>query len=453
MANRTVSPNAVAVSDLIASASLKGYVGRVPILCALLMLTEGIDTFGVGFIGPYLSNQYGISTQELAAVYTGTIVASLIGAVCVAPLSDRIGRRPLLIATSVIMGPCTLLTAMASDVVQLFVLRFLIGVAFGTALPVAIAMVADYAPSRRKSLLAMMMNTGINLGMILAGLGAAALIPAFGWKSLLYVSGALSIAATVVVWLFLPESLQHLARRNQSDTRALAIAARIDPALQSWTDLRLVPDAVGSNGGSPLALLQGGRWLLTAMLWFLMSLCYILINFIAYWLPTALMNAGATISEAGLLISAGKSGGVALALVVGWLADRQGLSRILSLSFGIAAAATALIGLSTTMPLIATLFLLTACFLMNSNVSGTQALMVGAYPATLRGTATGWISGLARLIGGGAGTLVGGRMIANGWGADRIAPVLAMVLFTACLTIIAIRRVPGTGTAEAAASA
>lgn len=436
----TTPVTTIAVSDLVDRAPLKGYLGRVPLLCALLMLTEGIDTFGVGFIGPFLSAQYGISTGQLATVYTGTVVASLIGAVVLAPLSDRVGRRPLLIATSLIMGPCTLLTALADSLPLLFALRFLIGIAFGAALPVAIAMVADYAPSRRKALLLMLMNTGINLGMILAGFGAALLIPAFGWQSLLYVSGAMSLAATALVWFLLPESLQFLARRGEDGAQGLAIAARIDPTLRQLGEVRLAPDRQGAAAsGSPLALLRERRWPQTLMLWFLMSLCYVLINFVAYWLPTAMMAEGATISQAGMLISTGKMGGVALALCVGWLADRLGLPWMLSVSFGVTAAATLLIGLTASVPIVATGFLLLACFMMNSNTSGTQALMVGAYPAPLRGTATGWVSGLARLVGGGAGTLVGGQMIALGWRADRIAPVFATVLFLACLTVLALR--------------
>ena len=444
----------IGISELIDAASAKGFILRVPILCVLLMLTEGMDTFGVGFIGPYLTKQYNISIGALATVYTGTVVASLIGAVICAPLSDRVGRRRMLIATSLIMGPCTILAAFAHNFLLLFLLRFLIGMAFGAALPIAIAMVADYAPKRRKSLFLMMMNTGINLGMVLAGLGAAVIIPNLGWQALLYVSGAVSLIVTVLVCLYLPESLQILAREAGKADQARAIAVRIDPGLASRPNVELVPDKHEVIGGSPVALLQQQRWLTTLILWFLMSLCYVIINYVAYWLPTAMMHAGATISEAGVIISAGKIGGITVAVAVSWLADRRGLPRILTLCFAICAAATTLVGFSQGVPMLAIAFVLVASFMMNANVSGSQALIAGAFPTSLRGTATGWVSGLARLIGGGAGTLLGGRMISDGWSTAQMAPVLGGVLFAAAITVTVFSRLergPGEPGREAAA--
>jgi AAHS family 4-hydroxybenzoate transporter-like MFS transporter len=435
--------SSIRITTLVDGLPMKGPLLLVHVLCALLMLTEGIDTFGVGFVSPYLSHQYRISTEQLGLVYSGTVVASLLGATLIAPLSDRMGRRTVLLLTSLLMGPATLLTPIASSVQLLFLLRFVIGLGFGAALPCALSLAADYAPARHRSLLLLMPNTGISVGMMLAGLGAALIIPHWGWQALLAASATLSLAITALAWVWLPESLQFLARRDPADPRLRGIAVRLAPALASVKPLTLAPEPLTAKPGSPMALARDGRALRTLALWFLMSLGYVLINFNGYWMPTAILATGASMQQTGLLVSFGKFGGVCASLAFGWVADRRGLSPIVCLALFVTALTIVLTGATAAVPVTAAIFLTLSCVLLNPVTGGMQALTIGSYPSELRSVAMGWVSGFARLIGGGAGTLAGGYMIEHAWNSGAMTRALALAPFLAGIVVLLLWRADG----------
>ena len=145
--------------------STPGWLLRVPALCGLLMIMEGIDTYAISYIAPFLSKEFAIAPEQMGVVFTTTVVASMLGAVALTPLSDRIGYRRVLLLSSLLIGPATLLTALASNVATLIALRFVIGLGFGAALPTTIALVTDYAPQRRRSVLVMAMSSSIVIGM------------------------------------------------------------------------------------------------------------------------------------------------------------------------------------------------------------------------------------------------------------------------------------------------
>ncbi|OCC24420.1 hypothetical protein MB02_07525 [Croceicoccus estronivorus] len=414
----------VEVRTLLEDLPLRGVLLRVPVICVMLMFVEGIDAFGIGFIGPFLAKELALSTDDLGTIFTGTVVASLIGATLLAPLSDRFGRRTLLLWTSSVMVPTTLLTAHAPNFATLFALRFVIGAAFGAALPTAIALVADYAPTNRKSLLLMLLNAGIGAGVVVAGYCAAVMIPVLGWQSLLYASALVSVIAAFFAWVWIPESLQHLLRTGR-EGEAIALLGKI--ANRPLPARLVCEEAEHLDKANPVALFRANILMTTVLLWTLSSMSYVIVNFTSYWLPTVMLNAGADITLAGVTISTGKLCGIAGIFAVGWLADHFGLSKIVTANFLLTGVLVLLIA-SNPPPAVAVALLLAAMTFNGANVSGGQALIATSYPSQLRATAFGWISGFARLIGGGFGTLVGGWIIAAGWTFDRIALLMGSTL-------------------------
>jgi len=405
----------------------------------MLMIVEGVDTFGVGLVGPYLSKQFNISAEQLGIIYTGTVIASLIGAVVLAPLSDRFGKRTVLLWSCATMGPATLLTPFAANVYVLYLARFAIGLAFGATLPTVIALVADYAPKPRRAFLVMMINSGISLGVMVAGTSSAFIIPSLGWHWMLYFSAILSVAFTAILWVFLPESLQYLVREAPAASKTRAVVAKMLLDRKEHASPILVPDEKTKADLLPSKLVTEGRLILTALLWLVMSLAYVIINFDSYWLPTVLLQNGAGTAGTGFIISAGKMCGLACALIIGWVADRRGLATVLGFNYvgtGLVAVAVALLA---GYPPVAVPILILALGLTNSMVAGTQALIVGAYPTNVRATATGWITGLARLVGGSAGTMVGGYLIDMHARGAHIAAMLGSILLVDGILVLVLR--------------
>jgi AAHS family 4-hydroxybenzoate transporter-like MFS transporter len=424
------------VAAFIETRLLTGYLRRVPILCVLLMLVEGIDAFGIGFVGPFLGKALDLTPERLGTIYTATVIASLIGAAVLAPLSDRIGRRPMLLWTTAIMVPATVATALAPNFAALLVARFLIGVAFGAAFPVAIALVADYAPAARRSMLLMMLNAGIGGGVVIAGYAAAIVIPTLGWQAFLYLSAGVSALVGLLAWALLPESLPLLVRSGRQ-AEALAIARRIapedTPAALAWHQ----PEGTGAT--TPLALFERRTWLTTMLLWAMVSFTYVTINFVSYWLPTAMMAAGLSIGKAGVAISTGKLCGLAGIFAIGWLADRFGLTRVMTVNFALTGMLIlAIAGVPAGGVAIA--LLIAALSVDGANASGGHALMATSYPSQLRATAFGWISGFARLIGGGAGAMLGAHLVGANWSIAAMALLFAATFAANAAIVAAIAR-------------
>jgi MFS family permease len=219
----------------------------------------------------------------------------------------------------------------------------------------------------------------------------------------------------------------------------LAIARKLAPRAAPAA-LILDPEAatLPQSFMTPLEIFKSRHLLNTVMLWAMMTLGYISINYVSYWLPTTMLHAGASVSVAGVAISTGKLGSLAFVFLAGWLADRFGLFRFIMsnlVATGSLVVAVALIGGGPA----AVVLMMLAITLDASNVSGVQAVTANAFPSELRATAFGWISGLARLVGGSIGAIVGAHLISAQWSVTSTASALAWTFFASAVLVFILR--------------
>lgn len=122
------------------------------------------------------------------------------------PLSDRYGRKPVLIVSSVFVVVLSLACALAQTIDQLIIARILLGLAAAAEAVIGLAIIKDlYTEKEQVKALAL-------LGMVIAVTPAAAPIiggylhVAFGWQSNFYVISGMALLSMLVVAKFLPES-------------------------------------------------------------------------------------------------------------------------------------------------------------------------------------------------------------------------------------------------------
>jgi AAHS family 4-hydroxybenzoate transporter-like MFS transporter len=87
------------------------YQMRVAVMCGLIVFVDGFDAQAMGYVAPALTVALKISRGVLGSVISSGLVGMMIGALVSGPLADRIGRKPVLIACSLIFGLGSLLTA------------------------------------------------------------------------------------------------------------------------------------------------------------------------------------------------------------------------------------------------------------------------------------------------------------------------------------------------------
>jgi AAHS family 4-hydroxybenzoate transporter-like MFS transporter len=218
------------VTAVIDRSRLGAFQVRLFVLCALCLIMDGFDVQVIGFLAPEITRDWQITSATLAPVFAAGNFGVLLGAMVFTMAADTIGRRPVLLASTFFFAVMMLVTARASSLEELIVLRFIAGLGLGSVIPAATALIGEYSPARSRVALMMSITVGFTAGAAFGGLIAAWLIPLSGWRSVLYFGGAVPLVIAVGMWIWLPESLQLLVLRGRSD-RAKAHLARIDPTL------------------------------------------------------------------------------------------------------------------------------------------------------------------------------------------------------------------------------
>ena len=183
-----------------------------------ILFTALIDMVSIGLIIPVLPALVGSFTgdsTEQALWYGATTfafsIANFIGSPILGALSDRFGRRPVLLLGFCALALSFFVTAMASALWVLITVRLFSG-AMQSNLAVANAYVADITPpdqrARRFGLLGAMFGIGFILGPVIGGL-----LGAIDLRLPFYAAGCLALLNLLYGWSVLPESLPVESRR------------------------------------------------------------------------------------------------------------------------------------------------------------------------------------------------------------------------------------------------
>ena len=201
----------------------------------LLNLADGIDVVAMSVTAPSVAAAWGLERAALGPLFSAALFGMAIGAAGLAPLSDRLGRRLLLVAAMLLVGLSMLavswIESMAS-VTVFSILRFVSGLGIGVIFGSAPALASEFMPSRYRSLAVSLVVMGYPVGAVLAGPIANALIPDYGWTAVFTAGGVLTLCIAVVTWALLPESPEFLASRagNRPDREVVvnSLLARLD---------------------------------------------------------------------------------------------------------------------------------------------------------------------------------------------------------------------------------
>lgn len=198
---------------------------------AFIFTTMLIDTIGLGIVIPVWPKLIASLTHEsvagaawwgqwIAFVYAGMqfLCAPLIG-----NLSDRFGRRPVLIVSLFVLGVDYLIMARAPNIAWMFFGRFMSGIA-GAAYPTISAYVADVTPPEKRAasfgLIGAAFSVGFILGPVIGGL-----LGSMGPRMPFFAASALAFLNALFGLFVLKESLAKENRRRFEWWRANPLGA------------------------------------------------------------------------------------------------------------------------------------------------------------------------------------------------------------------------------------
>ena len=186
---------------------------------AFILITLALDAMGIGLILPVMPDLIaGVGGTDIAgaAVWGGVLattfaVMQFIFGPIVGSLSDRFGRRPVLLVSLLVMCVDYLVMAVAGTIWLLLLTRVIGGITAATQ-STATAYVADITPPEKKAarfgLVGAAFGVGFVLGPVIGGL-----LGELGMRAPFYAAAALAGANAVFGWLVLPETVTDRTRR------------------------------------------------------------------------------------------------------------------------------------------------------------------------------------------------------------------------------------------------
>ncbi len=204
----------------------------------VVYLAVFVDMLGFGIILPLLpfhTERLGGTGLWVGAVLTAYAAAQFVAAPVLGALSDRFGRRPMLLASLAGSAVSLALTGVAGSLVTLLAARVVAGM-FGGAIAVGQAYVVDLTdpPERTKAL--GMVGASIGMGFVL-GPAIGAGLSGLGFAGVSFVAGGIALANLIAGSLLLPrtradeKTATHAPTRSRSPLATLGRAAR-QPALR-----------------------------------------------------------------------------------------------------------------------------------------------------------------------------------------------------------------------------
>jgi predicted MFS family arabinose efflux permease len=366
----------------------------------------GIDRFLISTMYPVIARDLHLDYGDIGLITGALAIAWGISALFMGNLSDRIGRRRVLIASLIVFSLLIGASGLATGLITLIIVRVIMGFADGAYTPVSIAATLDASPSRRRGL-----NIGIQQMMLpLFGLGLAPLFVAgalrfIEWRLIFLIFVLPGLALAYAMWKIIP---------------AFSGPARTEG--RGWSDWNTVLKFFNVR----IAALMMLCWLTC-----LITTSAFMPNYLVDHLKLRPEQMAVVMSAIGLGATVGT-------LLLPWLSDKIGRKPVMALC-SIGAFVTLLL-LANAPGNVASLFAL--LFLVHFFNNALIALTVGplcteAVPAALMATASGLVIAVGELFGGGLAPVIVGH-VAQRFGIEQILwlPIAAMAAgFLLCLAI------------------
>ena len=325
---------------------------------------------------PEIAETLGVNTFWRGMLLTAYAVSLAVSALATGPLSDRVGRRKILLMGSSLMAVTLALHTVAADYELLLGMRLLAGVGGGMLSGGSIAYVGDYFPYERRGWANGWIMSGTAFGQVAGVPLGKVLGAAFGYRWPFVAFAVTMGGAALLIWRFVP----------QPDVE-------LDPHPLSWRGVVRKYRTVVR--GPAVASASGAYFLMFAGFGLFAS-------FLPTWLETAIGLSG---YEVALLFTIGGFANVLFAPIAGRISDEVGRKAIIVGATLVLGAAVAVVPVVTVGFLSAAVLFFIAMATIGIRISPLQSLLTALVPAQQRGLLMGMAMSIGQ-AGFGVGSLV-----------------------------------------------
>jgi len=386
-------------------------------LCLFFNMLDGFDITAMAVVASAVSADLDLTPDRLGWIFSFALAGMMGGAMFLAPISDIIGRRKMIIISVALIGVSIIFTATASTLTEFVILRFISGLGAGAMLACQAALAAEYSPDKYKALSVAVVTSGYPMGAMMTSVIAGMIMPEYGWRGMFWFGGVLTLSMVFVAWLLIPESLKYLFQRRPDDAleRINKILKKLGKEL-----LDAMPTVIEEHKSGQVGFIGGMKKLLdkdharvTWTLWAAFLLCFSTLYFLMSWIPALMEDSGFDAAVGRQAFFLFNLGGVMGIYLMGWLSTRFKLTDMICYLSLIAAAGMVIFALVPTQLNLMLVLTLLIGIVQQGGFTGLYGAAAKAYPTDIRSTGIGWAIGLGR-FGAVVGPAVAGYMIAAG---------------------------------------
>jgi len=395
--------------EILEEAPLGGYHYRLLAVAYLGWMFDAMNSGLISFVLKPLSAELGLTPGVVGLLLSAWLMGMFIGAFLMGTLADRIGRKPVIVASLLLYSIPAGLCGLADRWELIAALRFLAGIGASSYMAVTSTLVSECFPRRIRGRAVAFLESAWAFGWLLAAYLGLILAPTSGWRPVI-LAGFTPLIAAMLFQLLVPESPRFLEKAGRLDEAvSILIEGSLMPSERRGDVEAEEVEEVGFTVASLWAKPYRRRTLMLWIHWFCIVLAY---WGIFLWAPYILVTErGLTLVKSlrySLLITAMQIPGYWSGAL---LIERVGRKRLLTLYMALAGLGSLMFSMAHT-PLEALIWGSVISFFNLGAWGITYAYTPELYPTGMRATGAGWANSVGR-IGGILGPYIAGVLI--GW--------------------------------------
>ena len=406
-------------------------------LCVVGNMVTGFSILILPFTSPAIAEYWQLPPDILGTLLSASLVGMMLGALFIAPMADKLGRRGVLIVCMSLITAGLLLSALAGDKNMLMAARVVTGLGAGGSLAGFNTLVAEYSSNKWRDLgIGFLISIG-SISGVLGGIVTAYFVANYDWRAAFVFGGLFAGFVTVGLAMWLPESADYLLARRPGNAldriNSLLDRMRIPTVSQ-------LPEVQQFDSGKPGgigALFTRSRIAISVLSWIAMLAMLMGFYFITSWTPKILVDAGWTMQEsimANILINAG---GAFAGIGFGYASRFLGYRSAIYLALLLVSLLFVVFGFFGSNPSFRFVLAPTLGFFVYGAIVSQYALLPRIYESAIRNTGTGWATGVGRL-GAIAAPYLAGKMLAAGWDGMDLYFVFSLTFIVSLAAVIGI---------------
>ncbi len=410
----------------------------VAVICFLAIVSDGLDSALFGTLLPAIMRDMKLGPAEAGMLASIGHVGAVCGAILFGVLADAVGRKRMLLVGISVFTIFSAACGLSQGFVDFAIYRFIAGVGLAGIVPIAVALVFEYTPGKRKAMVSGMSYIGISMGVLLSALVSIALLATAGWRAIL-IGTFVCIVLVPVALLWLPESMSILIRKGRRDS-IRAILRRVSPKFVPSVDDDYVLNEPPAPK-VPLRRMFQGEYARGTFLLGVASLCLQMTGVtLQTWIAQLMVQRGFTLATGINLILVFAISNFISTPFAGWMADRVGYKKVFALYMPILFVSISLLGIVPD-PAAVMVCMFFAGFAVLGAICLSLPYAGSLYPLSFRSTAMGSVYAIGR-VGPIIGPAVVGVMIAAGMSVQVILVCMAAPSLVALVCFLLVKVAP-----------